>query len=143
MTKLTQERQDKFIQLLRLGTPIKYACRACSIDDSLYYVWMKLGERDKDRPESKYFKFFEAVKRTEGEAMTLKLADLEKAAQRGSVQAITWFLEKKYPDEFGNKLQVTHDVKLSVQQVNDYFGNKNKEKKDEAKPTETVHQKTP
>ena len=105
MSKLTPELQNHIINLLKLGMPQKYACEAVGINQDTFYTWMKLGGK---KTEGKYHEFSEAVIRSKSEAMAIKLANLEKAAQKGSVSAITWFLEHKYPDEFGNKLKVEH-----------------------------------
>jgi hypothetical protein len=124
MTKLTPETQQKLIQLLKLGTPQKYAAEASGIDEATFYQWIKLGRNKK---EGKYYEFAESIKRANSEAMAIKLADLEKAAQKGNVSAITWFLEHRYPDVFGNKLQVEYTGKITFNQFRELF------KRDEVK----------
>ena len=114
MSKLTPELQTKIIQLLKLGVPQKYACEACNISENTFYTWMKLGKK---KTEGKYHEFSESVIRSNSEAMAIKLADLEKAAQRGNVSAITWFLEHKYPELFGNKLSIEHSGKITVEAI--------------------------
>ena len=129
MSKLTPELQDKFIHLLELGVPIKYACEALNIDERTYFVWMKLGRKKKD---DKYFQFLQSVESIPGKAMARKLLHLEKAAEKGSVAASIWFLEHKYPDEFKQQpTEVNLTLKPTVQQLNDFYLLKEKEKKKE------------
>jgi len=105
MSKLTPELQNNILQLLKLGVPQKYACEAVGIDETTFCRWIKIGRH---KTEGKYYEFYQSVLRSNSEAMAIKLANLEKAAQKGSVNAITWFLEHKYPEEFGNKIKVEH-----------------------------------
>ena len=103
MTKLTPELQTNFLKLLELGVPIKYACEALNIDESTYFVWMKQG---KEQSKGKYFEFFKSVQSIPGKAMARKLHHIEKAAEKGNVTAAIWFLKTKYPELFGDKLQI-------------------------------------
>lgn len=41
------------------------------------------------------------LKKAEAEAKTLALAKIQEAGRGGSWQALAWWLERKYPDEFG------------------------------------------
>ena len=60
--------------------------------------------------------------------MARKLAHLEKAAEKGNVTAATWFLEHKYPDEFKQAQDINLTLKPTVQQLNDFYELKEKEK---------------
>jgi len=114
MSKLTPELQENLLKLLKLGVPQKYACEAVGINEDTFYTWMKIG---KNKDKGKYYEFSELVKKSKSEAMAIKLANLEKAAQKGNVSAITWFLEHKYPDIFGNKLHIEHSGKITFDQL--------------------------
>jgi hypothetical protein len=126
MTKLTPELQKKFLHALELGVPIKYACEALNIDESRYYVWMKLGLK---KPDTKYGEFRKSVEAIPGKAMARKLQYLETAAQKGSVNAVIWFLEHKYPAEFKQATDINLAVKPTIQQLNEFYEMKEKEKK--------------
>jgi hypothetical protein len=125
MTKLTSELQEKFLKLLELGVPIKYACESLSIDESTYFVWMKLGKK---KTEGKYFEFFKSVETIPGKAMACKLAHLEKAAEKGSVSACIWFLEHKYPEIFKQATDLNLNVKPDVTQFIAFLEMRDKEK---------------
>jgi len=134
MTKLTPELQDKFLKLLELGVPIKYACQTLNIGEATYFRWMDLGQRDKDRPESKFREFRESVQSIPGKAMARKLAHLEKAAEKGNITATTWFLEHKFPEEFKQAQDINLSVKPTVQQLNEFYELKEKEKEKKKQP---------
>ena len=87
---------------------------------------MKLGSKKK---EGKYFEFFQSVQSVPGKAMARKLAHLEKAAERGNVNAAVWFLEHKYPEEFKQAQDINLSVKPTIQQLNEFYLLKEKEKK--------------
>jgi len=125
MTKLTSELQEHFLKLLELGVPIKYACEALNIDESSFFVWMRLGRK---KTEGKYFQFFKSVESIPGKAMARKLAHLEKAAEHGSVSACIWFLEHKYPELFKQATDVNLNVKPTIQEFIDFLDMKDKEK---------------
>jgi hypothetical protein len=113
MVKLTEDLQKKLLHFLELGVPIKYACEALGIDERSYYVWKKLGKRDKDRPDSKYFQFLQQVESIPGKAMARKLLHLEQAAANGSVSANIWFLEHRFPEVFKQSSDLNVTLKPS------------------------------
>jgi hypothetical protein len=114
MVKLTEPLQTKLLHFLELGVPIKYACQAVGIDERTYYVWMKLGKRDKDRPDSKYFQFLQSVDSIPARCLARKLLHLEQASANGSVSATIWFLEHRYPEIFKQPSDVNLNIKPDV-----------------------------
>ena len=93
-SKCTKEVQDRFLQAIRLGCPIKDACGCAWIAEPTYYRWMDHA----DIPEKKYQiyrDFREKVKEVEGEATRSWLAVIEKAAREGTWQAAAWKLERR------------------------------------------------
>jgi len=111
MTKLTPQLQKKFIHLLQLGMPHKYACESCDISEQIYHVWMKHGKKEK---KGKYVEFFESVQRTKSEALSRKLVYLEQACINGSVTAIIWWLEHNHPELYRQPADVNLNVKPDV-----------------------------
>ena len=113
--KYTKERVDKLINLLVLGTPIKYACAVVGIDERTYHYWIKKHPDFRSRAEA-----------VEGEFIARNLAVIEKAA-RGNLQtnkdgkqvgkpgdwkAAAWMLEKRVPKAYGYmaKLQMENEA---------------------------------
>lgn len=131
MTKLTSELQEAFIKMRKNGLSIKRCCEALGIDESLYYIWMNLGKRDEERPSSKYFKFFEAVNRSQAEALAELMAALDNAAKKGNVNALIIRGQHQFPEEFPreNPKEFNIAMKPTIQQLNEFYDLKEKEKK--------------
>lgn len=138
MTKLTPELQEAFIKMRKLGISIKRCCQALGIDESLYYTWMKLGARDKDRPDSKYFKFSELINRSQAQALSELMESLDKSAKRGNLNAIIIRGQHMFPDEFPRdkphdiNLSVKPDIKVLQEYLEGNIKKESEEKKEEA-----------
>lgn len=65
---------------------------------------MKRGESSQ---KGTYFEFFESVKKAEAQAVARNVAVIQSAA-KDSWQAAAWWLERKYPQEWGKKDRLEH-----------------------------------
>lgn len=131
MTKLTPETQEAFIKMRKNGLSIKRCCEALGLTERIYYIWMKLGQRDKDRPKSKFFQFFQAINRSQAEALAELMDALDKAAKRGSVNALIIRGQHQFPEEFprDKPTELNISMKPTIQQLNDFYELKEREKK--------------
>lgn len=111
-TKLTPERQDKIVQLIRAGNFANQAALAGGISEATYYNWLKQGEIARSRKERgerltasqrSFLNFLEAIKGAEAEAEARNVALIQQAAQSGTWQAAAWFLERKHATRWGRK----------------------------------------
>lgn len=102
-SKLTPEVQETICKYLRAGNPFKTACEAAGIGYATGKQWRQRGEdRHPDRESGEDFvAFVAAVEKAEAEALARCAAVVQKAAIDGSVQAATWFLERRAPAEWG------------------------------------------
>ena len=102
-SKLTPEVQDSICKYLRAGNPFKTACEASGIGYATGKQGRQRGEdRHPDRESGEDFvAFVAAVEKAEAEALARCAAVVQKAALDGSVQAATWFLERRAPAEWG------------------------------------------
>ena len=112
-SKLTPEVQDTICKYLRAGNAFKTACEAAGIGYATGKQWRQRGEdrhpdresgedRDPERPGDEAFAgFAAATRRDEAEALARCAMVVQKAAADGSVQAATWFLERRAPAEWG------------------------------------------
>lgn len=102
-SKLTPEVQETICKYLRAGNAFKTACEAAGIGYATGKQWRQRGEdRHPDRESGEdYVAFVAAVERAEAEALARCAAVVQKAAVDGSVQAATWFLERRAPAEWG------------------------------------------
>jgi hypothetical protein len=100
--KITEDMIDKFIGAIKVGAPIVSACGCAGISETTFYKWMQWADSERQDSET-YALFREDIKRAQGEAAQRWLVIIEKAALGGSWQAAAWKLERKYPNEFGNR----------------------------------------
>lgn len=95
-TKYTPERVEKILQAIRLGATYKIACAYAGINPDTFYEWLKR------HPE-----FADAVKQAEGVGAIGWLEKIERAANDGEWTAAAWKLERRYPDDYGRRVQDT------------------------------------
>lgn len=103
-TKLTPERAEALIELLRDGVYVETACAACGVGTSTFYRWMTIDREP-------YVEFRDAVKKAEAEAET-RAVEVVRNAATTSWQAAAWWLERKFPERWGRRdcLALTRDV---------------------------------
>ena len=103
--KLTQTTIDRFCQAIQLGSTITMACQYAGFSTGSYYKWMKLADSE---PGSIFEDFRSQVERAKGKAAIGWLAKIESAANDGAWQAAAWKLERRYPNDFGRRVQELH-----------------------------------
>lgn len=92
-TKYEAQTIERLIQAIGAGLTIEDACVYGDIHKSTFYDWIQT-----------YPDFSDAVKTAEVKAKMRRILRIELAAQNGAWQADAWYLERKYPEEFGRKL---------------------------------------
>lgn len=110
-SKLTPEVQEKICHAIREGNYYEAACAYAGIGYSTFRMWMVKGEKAKS---GKYREFVEAVKRAEYEAEARMVA-LWQEHMPGDYRAIRDFLERRYPQRWGKRLDVKQDINQKVQ----------------------------
>lgn len=121
--KLTQENADAIVKAMRGGAYFKDACRHAGIDESTGYRWMAEGEvpappeRAPHHTEASHrklvdrwelaCKFRHDIEKAEADAKIAALARIRQAGQNGIWTADAWYLERRYPHEFGRRI---HEV---------------------------------
>ena len=100
--KINEEVIEAFLGAIKGGAPIKSACGCAGISETTFYKWMNWADSDR-KDASTYAQFRDNIKKAQGQAAQRWLAIIEKAAMAGSWQAAAWKLERKYPEEFGNR----------------------------------------
>lgn len=94
-TKYTEDTLAAIEKALKLGMTRRDSCVYGGIDDSTFCDWMN------DRPE-----FNELVQKAETYAKLSRVERIEKAGKKGTWQADAWMLERKYANEFAQRLVV-------------------------------------
>ena len=109
-SKLTPERQERIIELIRAGNYMEIAAQAAGINVATMYRWLQRGE---ETNSGKYHEFREAIMRARAEAEARNVTLIQTAA-RADWRAAAWFLERSFPDRWGGKQVVEHSGKLLV-----------------------------
>lgn len=117
-TKLNDKVQETICDAIRRGHYIKDACALAFISHDTYNIWLRRAEDDKAKGESNpYTCFSDALKRAEAEFKDKHLVNIEEAAMRpqpGAWQASGWSLERRFPEQFGKRMEVKEEKTLTV-----------------------------
>jgi hypothetical protein len=92
-TKYNLKIAKKILTTISAGANIEDACQHAGIHKDTFYEWKKVQPG-----------FSDAVRRAEIDGKIRRLARIDKAGRAGHWQADAWYLERKFPDEYGRKL---------------------------------------
>lgn len=104
-TKLTKDTTERFLQGLKLGLTYRLAASYAGVGVSTVHNWIARGDRDSG---TIYSEFRDAVKEAEGINAAQCMARIIKAADTGQWQASAWILERRYPADYGRRVQEVH-----------------------------------
>lgn len=124
--KLTEKTIEKAQKGIAIGTPQKYVAQSLGISEEAWYSWMRRGEHDlqNDKDDTIFAKFYESVKKAQAKSVSRCVSMIQKASI-DTWQAAAWWLERRYPEEFGRKEKV--DVSGVEIHVTYDFGNEQKD----------------
>ena len=127
--KLTHEITTQICKYIETGVPAKHACQAVGITEKTYYEWINKGKTQKT---GKYSKFSKSIKKAHSHHMAHNAAIIEKAAQNGKWQASAWMLERRHPDEWGNRQyqKIEHSGKIDIELFKQYLDEDDSKPKD-------------
>jgi hypothetical protein len=99
------------LKVISTGTPRDLAGPAVGIHKATFYRWLHMSAPLR-----------EAVEEAEAAAVNRRLERLDRAAESGTWQVDAWFLERRYPQHFGRRLEATvehsggttHTVKIDA-----------------------------
>jgi transposase len=117
-SKLNEKTKKRLLAALKEGANQDEAASYAGISESTFYRWMERGESEK---KGQYREFWEAVKRTESEAVMISLDTIRNAEKRGDWRAAAWKLERRFPDKWGKvdrqKVEAEHSGGLRIEVV--------------------------
>jgi len=93
-SKYTPPTVERLCQAIRLGATYALAAKSAGVSYQTFNVWRE------QKPE-----FSEALEKAEGDAAVTWLEKIEQAATSGEWQAAAWKLERRYPRDYGRRLQ--------------------------------------
>ena len=97
--KLDDVRQRLIVTSIAAGVPRKYAAQRAGVCERSLRAWLARGRRE---PDGIYAAFLAAIEKAEADALARNVAIIQKAAN-STWQAAAWWLERRYPAEFGRK----------------------------------------
>ena len=106
--KLSPELQDRICVAIRLGNDKKVAAALAGISEATFYRWIEMA--NEDRPKKEYREFQESVQRAEAEAEVTRIARITQAADNGTWQAASWWLERKFPERWGRNDKIRQEI---------------------------------
>ena len=139
-TKLTPELSARILNYIRSGAYVETAAAAAGISKQTFYTWLRQGSR----PGAKkiHLEFVQAIEQAQAEDELRGVLQVEKLANVSSstrskpcprcktvvtidvpvstavqLQAVTWKLERKYPERYGNTLRIEHRTQARVQEL--------------------------
>lgn len=117
-SKLNEEFIKQAVKLIEAGNYQKHVAQALGIHEDTWYRWLREGERAKSGIKRR---FYESIKKAEARAVLRNVAKILQASQEGNWQAAAWWLERRYPDEWGRKdkldMNTQGEIKILVEKV--------------------------
>jgi len=136
-TKLTPEIQEIIVSTIRVGAYQVTAQMRAGIGATTFHEWMLKGEEG----EEPYADFAKAVKLAEADSEAQRIARIARAGTgiqadidpddpdaprewiiRPQWQADAWYLERRYPERYGKRLELGSDPKKPLKVTIDHFG---------------------
>jgi transposase len=114
--KLTEDVQAKILQAIATGATRRTAAAFAGIGERTLYTWLA-----SDR--SPFRQFRQALLLAEANATILMIGAVRNAAST-SWQAAAWWLERKYPDEWGKKdrIEFSELIRASAEKLAEETG---------------------
>jgi len=104
---------DKLEQALAIGATYELAAMYAGISVGTFAKWRE--QAAKAAPETPLGRLRDRLIQAEGRAAIGWLAKIEKAASEGDWHAAAWKMERRYPDQYGRKVQA--DLSVQIQKV--------------------------
>lgn len=103
--KLTPEVEEEIIRRLKEGAYRWVAARMAGVTTKTFLNWLERGAKAEGTKDRKYRLFLEKVEKTEAEVLH-NGSLMMRAWARKDWKALAWWLEHRFPKDFGMKLQI-------------------------------------
>jgi hypothetical protein len=97
--------RERVCTALAAGNTRRAACAFAGISEDTLANWLR-----------RHSEFADAVQKAEGDAEVRNVAIISRAAQQGTWQAAAWWLERRYPHDYGRTIQEQHHSGTVVQE---------------------------
>jgi hypothetical protein len=112
--KLTKERTERLVSLLRAGQNRESACAAVGIGTATLRRWLAGAEQG----DKRLLRFARLVHEAESDAETRAVAQVQLHG-KSDWRALAWWLERRYPKKWGDHKVVTMRVEEEREQMLD------------------------
>ncbi|HUY98596.1 MAG TPA: hypothetical protein VMW47_13445 [Verrucomicrobiae bacterium] len=113
-SKLTPERSETILGLVRSGNYLQTACQYAGIDPGTLSRWLAKGRQDREQGRrTPHAEFAEACARAEAHAEAVRIQRVAKAAET-DWKADAWYLERRFPDRWGDRRTIAMAGALDV-----------------------------
>ena len=110
-THYTPETVKRIMEALAAGASYKMAAAYGGISYETFRTW-----------RAEFPAFSAAIEKAEAEAVVGRLEVIDDAAVDGNWQAAAWWLERKYPDEWGRKDRLELDIRREAEKLARRYG---------------------
>lgn len=120
MSKFNQERAADIIRYLKQGSGLVRASQRARVTRQTVWNWRRRGRNEGSGP---LYEFDLEIQRIEAEQLTaaentVKRIMTDRTDNRSALNAAKWFLEKRAPEEYGNKetlaVQIRQEMALEM-----------------------------
>lgn len=128
-TTLTKEVIELVCGHIEGGLSNRDAAKLSGISETSFYEWISRGEKDKEKNKKTiYAEFADNIKASMVVFKAWNLQQIRNAAkQTKHWTAAAWLLERKFPEEFGKKLNIkgnfnvaNYDIELTPEEHEEY-----------------------
>ena len=98
--KLNSARAKSIINALEQGNTRKVAAESSGISARTLQRWLKMGRDNEGR---QFVKLLASVEKAEATAAAAMVKSLVAAADKGEWRAAAWWLERRYPNDWGRR----------------------------------------
>ena len=99
--KLTPEIQQRISDNIALGLTYSLAASSAGITYKTFNIWLNKGKTEK---QGKYYQFYKYIIKCNADGALKLLERLNEAAKGGNCQVCMFILERRFPDEFGRRV---------------------------------------
>ena len=99
--KLTPEIQQRIGDNIAFGLTYSLAASSAGITYKTFNIWLNKGKTEK---QGKYYQFYKYINKCNADGALKLLERLNEAVKGGNCQVCMFILERRFPDEFGRRV---------------------------------------
>ena len=111
-SKLTPEVVEAIVEAVASGLSRRFAALSAGVSTRTLFAWQQAGRQKKGE---EFVQFLHRIKKAEGEAVAVRMRQIDRAARNGKWQAAAWWLERMHPDVYGNDRRRVRELAKRVQ----------------------------